>query len=1231
MLDKYIQLGGGDAWGPDYVPIHQHTLTKIASSCYTPTSLMDVMGKLVPRPEGRYVLLNALGAHEYWGCFTAGTLISSEYGDVPIETLKPGDNVLTHKGRYRPIVNTQVYGNKRTKLIIKVEGLSDSIHVTPEHPFLVMTSDLTCRRDKYKRCTTISQGEQSICKRYAGCAVADEKLEFIREWRNAGELVKGDFLAIPKDVFIEKARMTEAEANLFGLFLAEGNFEKYTKTKEKVGIRLSFNENETPTLVANAVKCAESLGLEGRVYHHKSGTQVCVVIKSRELAAKFYSWSGEYAAHKQMPRWLFNQPINIQHAVLAGLFDGDAHYNKTTDVVVLRLASKQLILDVQRMLRNWGIASCYQANNWSKEHPDILYHQVSFPTWKLPDLTKYSSSKYYKTTPQHKKTRSFGDDEYFYVPIRNIEKYESDDLVYNFEVEEDHSYIAGGVAVHNCNMNGDAFPEWSLKGDQPPKSVQDIVELKVKPKIPDFVIPHGNYGHSTFVSNAKVYVGHANTDPTRSIGDVIASAYNDKMHRVELIVFVYTDRNPELVQKIDANEPVPFSMGAKLRFDVCLLPGALVATPNGPKTIESLTAGDLVFTQQGNTQEVIQTFVTPGIHNVRKIKIGGIGDDLQITDNHPVYVLKAEHVRGCAGTVGRGMVRRHSFSGNVCKKCGITADELAGKAAFIRADDIDVGDYVLSPAVASSANEAIDESLAYVAGLYLGDGSLIFSTSKRHGRRAVGVSICCQDDLIYVEHVKQALTKVSDSPVNVYAAGSDRKAWVVQTHDNALAAYLHGACGVKKSKKIPAQIWASGLEARKALLAGLVDSDGSVDPRRLTTRFSNTLPALIQGVQLLATSCGYASTYHWRTFTQSTYSGEGVYATVSLGTAFTADTKELSFKCGKHTTVPRWSNKVLQLPRQNWFPVETIEEGVYEGDVYNIAVEADETYLVNNVAVHNCSICLNIARTRAEYCEHLSAMLRQTLPDGRRVYSYNFFPRFFDISYVRVPADRSAWALKKVAALPQALIPTHRLTDKLAELVKKELGSGETLGSTPVNPKLVRLMTSRVVDDYSERPEDPEILRLIARCKIEKALASLTAMGVILKPQEVVKLSSRYPALFSRSFSLNDIDPMIVRAADDIVKRTTTHNPYLMKRAEARSVVKGPLDTDSAAFTQYREYLKSIDFNKLAAWLTTSPVAQLTLQMDNFLYKVAGIDTQQTGIPLCLPTACLVYYLNSTN
>ena len=63
-----------------------------------------------------------------------------------------------------------------------------------------------------------------------------------------------------------------------------------------------------------------------------------------------------------------------------------------------------------------------------------------------------------------------------------------------------------------------------------------------------------------------------------------------------------------------------------------------------------------------------------------------------------------------------------------------------------------------------------------------------------------------------------------------------------------------------------------------------------------------------------------------------------------------------------------------------------------------------------------CSICSKKAKTRAEYCEHLLSSLGKVLPDGKRVYAVNTMPKFFDISVVTIPADRTASFLSKVAS-----------------------------------------------------------------------------------------------------------------------------------------------------------------------------------------------------------------------
>jgi hypothetical protein len=49
-----------------------------------------------------------------------------------------------------------------------------------------------------------------------------------------------------------------------------------------------------------------------------------------------------------------------------------------------------------------------------------------------------------------------------------------------------------------------------------------------------------------------------------------------------------------------------------------------------------------------------------------------------------------------------------------------------------------------------------------------------------------------------------------------------------------------------------------------------------------------------------------------------------------------------------------------------------------------------------------------LAITQADYCEHMVGSRGKVRPDGRKVYVFNDFPRFFDISVVWVGADRTA-------------------------------------------------------------------------------------------------------------------------------------------------------------------------------------------------------------------------------
>jgi hypothetical protein len=72
-----------------------------------------------------------------------------------------------------------------------------------------------------------------------------------------------------------------------------------------------------------------------------------------------------------------------------------------------------------------------------------------------------------------------------------------------------------------------------------------------------------------------------------------------------------------------------------------------------------------------------------------------------------------------------------------------------------------------------------------------------------------------------------------------------------------------------------------------------------------------------------------------------------------------------------------------------------------------------------------CSICSNKSKTRNDYCSCVKQIgMGRVLDDGRRIGVYNYHPRFFDISFVFIGADKTAKVMCKLASgivVPQSV------------------------------------------------------------------------------------------------------------------------------------------------------------------------------------------------------------------
>jgi hypothetical protein len=152
-------------------------------------------------------------------------------------------------------------------------------------------------------------------------------------------------------------------------------------------------------------------------------------------------------------------------------------------------------------------------------------------TWDLRDSTGYHADV---ITNKLEKTASFQG------------KY-SDEIVKAVErlvKKPGHTYLLinamGAGEFYGPNKNNDYFPEKVLR---------------------DY--------HKTFEALAYAYKHHVNKDPQRSYGKVVYSFYNDKMHRVELIVEINNEKAHDIIDRISKNDHVAVSMGCKVPYDEC--------------------------------------------------------------------------------------------------------------------------------------------------------------------------------------------------------------------------------------------------------------------------------------------------------------------------------------------------------------------------------------------------------------------------------------------------------------------------------------------------------------------------------------------------------------------------------------------------------------------------------------------------------------------------------------
>ncbi len=724
------------------------------------------------------------------------------------------------------------------------------------------------------------------------------------------------------------------------------------------------------------------------------------------------------------------------------------------------------------------------------------------------------------------------------------------------------------------NINGDWFPEEAL-----------IHKPDTWTGVPEFdrvLAQSWPYGFPTFY-NAGVFAHHRNKDMTKSFGAVELASWHPDMKRVELVIRL--DKEPcyrfggtGLWDKLAAGQMFDVSMGCKVPFDTCFPAGTLVRTELGNKPIEQVVVGECVLADGGQYLPVTAV-MKRSADDLLRIVASGL-PAITPTSNHPFLIVRREEVRACKGTAN-GRRCRHSPDKNYARLCQRCGAELHFRMTWAAAADVRPGDYMVVPAQPSPSRVDVPLPRARMLGYYLGDGYII---KQRTGKKkdgeyrdmGVGFSVGSSEE----EHLRRLLLTLAEAGLQnepcVYDAGCSRKARIVSVYDQEAAAWLQEVGGRGgRGKRLDEQVFDWPLEAKLELVGAYIDTDGSFDEDKGQVRIASVNRGLLLDVQRLllqeritATVC-YAG------------SGSGYENSDACWYLVLAAAQAQKF-LGRSTKVkPRevgWESPKSLFWEGYWLtPVTSIEELDGEQEVYNLSVEKMEQYVAEGRVVHNCSICLDwplyreaqatfdpgvhkhpgqavlefhrkliaqrgqgirgLAITRKDYCVHAKTMMNRIFPDGRRVFVYNDYPRFFDISGVFIGADKTAKAMLKIAEAAErsyhffwsrpsaevaedlgytegwsekaaaAVLTPQQLADDL--LKQAFMGKGAKLKRAEITKDVVpsQFAASAVpLLTHREPSLSNDLLDRLAKKPMRDVLSTSGGLGMVMRPREFQRL-----------------------------------------------------------------------------------------------------------------------------
>ena len=503
-------------------------------------------------------------------CLVDGTLVWTDKGFEEIESVKVGDQVLTHKNRYRPVEikasrqlknGEKVYRVKATagsfsfeatgnhKIYVKRDGKYDWIPTSQliSGDFLVYSDFSSCdffSKEGLKSINlkTLFQ-EDDLCfaeyeNRKNFSAGLREQDGFYVSQRGFGNKV--DQVKIPIDFTVD-----DDFCRVLGWYIAEG----WSDTNSyQVGFALSVHEQDVADFL---ISYFSRFGIKSKLYK-VSENGIALRFSSKVFNKLFPIMCGKKAPNKHLPypdgkSWIGKFSKNQFCQILACEHFGDGSY--LNNIFSFHSTSKKLIFEIASVLNAMGCPAIPSLDkkkniNWNQCW-HLSFSGVAGKT--LADLLcgigKDSCSSSLWTH----------EDNQWLIKVQEVSEIDYNGNVHDFQIQEDHSFTANMAVVSNCHycQEEDSHYQRLMLMVQTGRTLQEIQSAIDQNQMQDFFeLQDSNlWMKSEEELNFKYLKDYSKIDP-----DIFKEAKRTTVEICNKAKGVQLDRNLKLPVLPDADE-----------------------------------------------------------------------------------------------------------------------------------------------------------------------------------------------------------------------------------------------------------------------------------------------------------------------------------------------------------------------------------------------------------------------------------------------------------------------------------------------------------------------------------------------------------------------------------------------------------------------------------------------------------------------------------------------------